>query len=654
MSNPQFVVDVLSSLGVVLGSGPITSAVAVRVVESLDSAGEVSITIPATDVQALTLLANERWVRVKNAAGTLATGIVRKRTTKTGSEPSIEVGGPDLLDLLTRYSCGRARIYNDEALDTVVIPDLLDGTGWTAGTIDAGLGNVSARFDGETRLGAIQALRSRLGVHLRQGTTAQTLDLGAFGSDSGIRLVNVAHLTVDQESNTDIGIIGDLELVSDSWGVVNRILPYGSGDGEGQLTLQRLSGAARLAATHVRKGPRRASSGAWGTAGDMTLNVTDSTGFVAGDPVYIGPLAGTLTGSHETNEVASVATGVLTLRGPLQNSYPRAGLPLRPLSTVWAWPEYYIEDATSILTYGTLERTMAWKDIAPITNADSDIEAAANALYDAAAAHLAWYKDAQTTYAVNTLKVPSGLHVGDKVRLVYRGRVTRDGSTYSWLDVDTLFYVLKISRQYAANGAETASIEISNVARQALDDNGVVIGALQANEVWKTHVQSYPCRYQNTTTEMLWQGAGKVDVPIEIDESCIYLNNCKVHIRTLDILSPGITVDFDEWGTGIQHRHRHSTDPDHAENVFVTIMRLRVALVSGSGSPVDLTAMLGGPWAGGVQVHIDEEVDITEILRNASGGLKQKHWLRFSCDVGQGNLEVTTKMVMTVQSVIAS
>lgn len=651
MSNPQFLVDILNALGtVVLGEGPIATAVSVRVTEVLDAAGEVAVTIPATDTHAISLLSNERQSRVKNANGVMATGIIRKHSTKSGSEPTTEISGPDLIDQLTRYSCGRARVYDNEAVDTVVIPDLLDGTGWTAGTIDAGLGNVSARFDGETRLGAINALRERLGVHFRQGTTARTLDFGAFGIDSGIRITNVEHIIVDQEANTDIGLVGDVELVSDSSAIVNKILAYGAGDGEGQLSLREVSGVARLAATHVRQGPRRGVTGAWGAAGDMTLNVDDSSDFVAGDPIYIGPLAGLLSGTHETNEVASVAAGVLTLRGPLQNTYTRTGIPPRPTNNVWAWPEYYIQDSTSIAAYGAIERTMAWKEIAPISNSDSDIEAAANALYDAAAAHLAWYKDPQVVYAVNVVKVPDSLRVGDQIRLVYVGRVIRDGLPYSWLDVDSLFYVLKISRTYSADGAETASLEISNVARQTLTDSGVVIGALQANEIWRTHVQSYPCRYQTTMVDMLWQGTGVVDTPIEIDESCTYLNSCKVHFRTLDIYVPGIASAD---GTGF-HTHSHSTDPDDAENVFVTIIRLRVGLISGSGSPVDLTAMLGGPWAGGVQVHIDEEVDITEFLRNAPGGLKQKHWLRWSCDIGQGNIEVTTKLVMTVQSVIAS
>jgi hypothetical protein len=129
----------------------------------------------------------------------------------------------------------------------------------------------------------------------------------------------------------------------------------------------------------------------------------------------------------------------------------------------------------------------------------------------------------------------------------------------------------------------------------------------------------------------------------------VALNSVKIHFKTKDILLPGLWVSHP---LGTDHSHDFSNDSAYGQNVFTTVIRLRVALISGGGTPVDLTTLLGGPWAGGANVHIDEEADITEILRQAVGGIKQKHVLSFTCDIGQGILECAVKLSMTVQSVI--
>ncbi len=50
------------------------------------------------------------------------------------------------------------------------------------------------------------------------------------------------------------------------------------------------------------------------------------------------------------------------------------------------------------------------------------------------------------------------------------------------------------------------------------------------------------------------------------------------------------------------------------------------------------------------------EVDITQILHNASGGLKQKHWLKFvpTATDARGMLETVVKLQMTVLSTVVT
>ena len=53
------------------------------------------------------------------------------------------------------------------------------------------------------------------------------------------------------------------------------------------------------------------------------------------------------------------------------------------------------------------------------------------------------------------------------------------------------------------------------------------------------------------------------------------------------------------------------------------VVNMRLYLISGTkaGTPVDITDQPGGPWT--AMTEQAWEVDITQILRNASGGLKQ-------------------------------
>jgi hypothetical protein len=76
------------------------------------------------------------------------------------------------------------------------------------------------------------------------------------------------------------------------------------------------------------------------------------------------------------NLVAGAAASMLNLKAALKNSYAS--------QSVLAWPQFHVEDASHAVD--PREAVIVWKNIAPLTASDSDLEAAANALYDAAAA----------------------------------------------------------------------------------------------------------------------------------------------------------------------------------------------------------------------------------------------------------------------------
>lgn len=237
--------EVFNADGVRLGVIPDIEAV--KVTRILDGAGSVSLTLPGMSERALTLLTYEARVRVyleqNNQTREVGRGIVRKPvTTDTPGGTTLTVDCPDELCELKDISVLLGRSYGDASpvsLESVVssLVGLVDG--WTA-SVEAGVsGNlVSLRVDGVSILKALQELAENNGLHLRQSIGSKTLEFGAFGTDTGIYLRNVAHGNIRLQDNDNLAIVENLQITGTSEGLVNRIYPVGAGQGLAAINLE--------------------------------------------------------------------------------------------------------------------------------------------------------------------------------------------------------------------------------------------------------------------------------------------------------------------------------------------------------------------------------------------------------------------------------
>ena len=64
----------------------------------------------------------------------------------------------------------------------------------------------------------------------------------------------------------------------------------------------------------------------------------------------------------------------------------------------------------------------------------------------------------------------------------------------------------------------------------------------------------------------------------------------------------------------------------------------------------DRTTALGGPWASG-GASVDVELEITDYLAQATGGLRQNHTVQFRCSSGQGEIEAEIDMLVSIQAI---
>lgn len=234
--------DVFSAAGARLGGGPVTLKAA-GVTRVLDGVGTIRLSVPGTDARAVALLVNENQVKVyiqptdSSDVREFARGTIRKvRASGSPSDWSLDVEGPDDLDGLTRISTKLGRKYSEDSVSTIVTDLVGLVSGWSASA--SGGNTTDARFDGVSVFKAIRALAEQQGLHVRAGTTAKTVEVGAFGTAAGLRLVNPAQAFPGMEDADEIALIESISVEQDSEAVCTRLYPLGAGIGEAWLTLE--------------------------------------------------------------------------------------------------------------------------------------------------------------------------------------------------------------------------------------------------------------------------------------------------------------------------------------------------------------------------------------------------------------------------------
>lgn len=139
----------------------------------------------------------------------------------------------------------------------------------------------------------------------------------------------------------------------------------------------------------------------------------------------------------------------------------------------------YVKRDASETAYGRIERTLDFKDIAPLSNTTADIQAAANMLMQACVEHLRRYGAPQKFYDVGLSKVDQILQVGTTLPLVYR--VLVDGVAV--YDLNASFNIIEARNQITAEGIHTVGVTISTIDRLPQSDNEFLAATIQASRI---------------------------------------------------------------------------------------------------------------------------------------------------------------------------
>jgi hypothetical protein len=209
--------------------------------EALDEVGSIGCSLPVADREGFELLASEREIRLQlehdDTVRELGRGVIRERTISDIAD--LKISGPDATIEVKKRNTLLGRTYANVSLQSIA-DDLIGLVpGWSI-TVQTAYANLlhSARFEGVNVFKALMRLAEERGLHIRQSTAAQTLEIGPFGQDCGIEAIAPSSLGIDVYLNDNLIIIDKLTQKTSTAEVINWIVPLGAGEGTAALTLK--------------------------------------------------------------------------------------------------------------------------------------------------------------------------------------------------------------------------------------------------------------------------------------------------------------------------------------------------------------------------------------------------------------------------------
>jgi len=215
------------------------------VTDRLDAVGQLRVELPLTDRRALAI-ANEDLLLIE-ADGVARSMYARKQSVReTASGLTLIWEGPDQADELARVRVPRGTVYEVERMRDIIndlrlLPRDAGYSLWfqTNQTNDL----MSVRFDGQTVLKCLRTLAKFKGMHFRSrnlSATERFIQVDKFlPADHLLDNVMVMQPGAPHAVLNPLALLVEsVEVVTDTFDVINWMEPIGSGNGEAVLTLR--------------------------------------------------------------------------------------------------------------------------------------------------------------------------------------------------------------------------------------------------------------------------------------------------------------------------------------------------------------------------------------------------------------------------------
>jgi len=434
----------------------------------------------------------------------IGAGIVKEiqLSRRAGSAPTIVASGPDLLGELRRVTVydasSRPWQYTlDDVADAPeqIVTDFATSAhlpdDWTITDGDATATNITAKFVHSTVLGALIDIANKLGEYFRLGSGNGGREITWLGRPATFAAAPIrAELSVDPvgaESNAEICLITSIEEIQDSWDLYTNIFTFGAGQGHDRLDLS--------AVTHWPDGARYRSTIASITGNGTTVTVVtnEEHELIVGEAVYVEGTAN-FNSSYNVSTITNATTftflSAITATETVGWLYGSTGHTFADngFTIVMDRSQSSLEHLNARTDYGYHYTAVQFKEISPLSNADGDVAAAANALLAASYNWLLLHAAPARFYRLAVAKCDTLLLPGQTIRVVARGFV--DNKAY--ININRDLTILEATNEIGGGGVRTTGLVVATVERWPSSDGEQAASEFHQATIYQSQAQLGP------------------------------------------------------------------------------------------------------------------------------------------------------------------
>lgn len=293
---------------------------------------------------------------------------------------------------------------------------------------------------------------------------------------------------------------------------------------------------------------------------------------------------------------------------------------------------FYIEDAASIALYGLRTKVVKFTGIRALSNNDTDIQRAKDAVKYAAETYLRRHKDPIVEISLSVVDLRANVRVGDLVTVVYRA--VGDDSNIPYIDVNAQYYVMDISTQRDTKGGHTSSVELCSTDDRRTADTDVMVDVIRDVEVLKLHIQPYPFRYESTGQDYV--GKDQITLAnrdavfkLEVDNTITKLTKVRLRFKTRPLIVNQLIASpaTSPWSVV----YNIIEGDQHPKGLNLLIDGVNVSSTYGGPWNERISGTPGFSWAIGEYDNneLNVNIDITDSILNSPYGIYADHDITF-------------------------
>lgn len=224
-----------------------------------------------------------------------------------------------------------------------------------------------------------------------------------------------------------------------------------------------------------------------------------------------------------------------------------------------------ITDVLAVAEYGQIEQAAAFKDIAPITPNDADMQAAANTLVVAAVNQLVLSSFPTESYRLSVAALRAVVHPGMQIRVI--ARKYRDGLPY--IDIDQRLIIQEVDYEIDETGEKVTGLTVATTWKA--EKTGATILSEQIQKL--TALEAHPQMGANENTISYREDVDddySATFPFWLSRGTVTVNSIILRYKLEQLRSSVKTIGGTATGSVTLPSHTHNVNtPNHQHNIGI-------------------------------------------------------------------------------------